>query len=188
MNSHFSIKNLLFIASISVVLFSCQTQQINEPHDNKLNSETITKAICVLYPTKGNHVNGIVQFTKTDTGIIVEAHMKGLSPGDHGFHIHEFGDCSAPDGISTGGHFNPHDMKHGAQTGEIRHVGDFGNITALDDSSANLKFVDTVISFTGENSIIGRGIIVHAKADDLESQPTGNAGSRVACGVIGIAK
>ena len=148
----------------------------------------LTKAICVIHPTEGNNVKGTITFTKMGNGIHVTANLTGLTEGKHGFHIHEYGDCSAPDGTSTGGHFNPDGKKHGAPTDLERHVGDLGNITADADGNAHLELMDTVISFQGTHSIIGRGIIVHAGEDDLKTQPTGNAGARVGCGVIGIAK
>ncbi len=146
------------------------------------------KAVCVLHPTEGNAVKGVVTFTKTASGVNVVADLEGLTPGSHGFHIHEFGDCSAPDGTSAGGHYNPAGMDHGGPADMDRHVGDLGNIVAEEDGTAHLELNDTMIKLNGEHSIIGRGIIVHAGEDDLTSQPTGAAGARVAAGVIGIAK
>lgn len=150
--------------------------------------ERITRAVAVLRPTKGNSVRGIVTFTKDKGGIRVVADLEGLTPGNHGFHIHEYGDCSAPDGTSAGGHFNPEGKPHGAPTSKNRHVGDLGNITANAEGKAHYDWTDPVISFAGTRSVVGRAIIVHAGEDDLKSQPTGNAGPRIACGVIGIAK
>jgi Cu-Zn family superoxide dismutase len=150
--------------------------------------ERITRAVAVLHPTKGNSVRGIVTFTKEKGGIMVVADIEGLTPGKHGFHIHEYGDCSAPDGTSAGGHFNPEGKPHGAPTSQNRHVGDLGNIPANAEGKAHYEWTDPVMTFTGTRSIIGRAIIVHADEDDLKSQPTGNAGPRIACGVIGIAK
>ncbi len=149
--------------------------------------QQVVKAVAVLHPTAGNKVIGIVTFTKVRTGIEVVADLEGLTPGLHGFHIHQYGDCSAPNGDSAGGHFNPEGMPHGAPTSKERHVGDFGNVTADKDGKAHLDWTDPLISFEGRDSIIGRGVIVHAMADDLVSQPAGNAGPRVACGVVGIA-
>ena len=146
------------------------------------------KAICVLYGTAGNEVSGIITFTKKPSGILVEADVRHLSPGKHGFHIHEFGDCSAADGTSAGGHFNPEHMQHGAPHDAKRHSGDMGNLEADETGRARLSYLDPAISLTGPQSIIGYSVIVHAQEDDLVSQPTGNAGARVACGVIGIAK
>lgn len=148
----------------------------------------VAKAVAVLQPTKGNNVSGMVTFTKTDAGIHVVADVDGLTPGVHAFHIHEFGDCSAPDGGSAGGHFNPAGMPHAGPDAEKRHTGDLGNVTADEKGHAHYDRTDSHISFEGPHSILGRGVIVHEKADDLMTQPTGAAGARVACGVIGAAK
>jgi superoxide dismutase, Cu-Zn family len=149
---------------------------------------TIQKAICVLQPTKGNNVTGTVTFTKTDNGIKVVADLQGLGKGKHGFHIHEYGDCSSADASSAGGHFNPANKAHGGPTDIYRHAGDMGNITADDSGKAHLEYTDPQLTFEGEYSIIGRAVVIHKNEDDLKSQPAGNAGARVACGVIGIAK
>jgi Cu-Zn family superoxide dismutase len=146
------------------------------------------KAVCTLYPTEGNNVTGTVTFTKSGEVVKIVADLEGLTPGKHGFHIHENGDCSSPDGTSAGGHFNPTSMKHGAPEDSERHAGDFGNIEADENGKAHLEMTDSQISFTGENSIIGKGIIVHAGEDDFTTQPTGDAGARVACGVIELDK
>ncbi|MFQ5865015.1 MAG: superoxide dismutase family protein [bacterium] len=149
---------------------------------------SVTKAVAVLHPTAGSEAHGMVAFTKEEGGIRVVAQVEGLTPGKHGFHIHVFGDCSAADGTSAAGHYNPTNMPHAGPTDAERHVGDLGNITADETGTANLDWLDSQLALEGPNSIIGRGVIVHAQQDDLTSQPTGNAGARVACGVIGIAK
>ena len=141
-----------------------------------------------LSPASGSAVKGTVTFTKVEGGVKVVADLEGLTPGDHGFHIHQFGDCSAPDATSAGGHFNPHGAPHAGPTAEIRHAGDLGNITAEASGKAHYERLDPSLKLDGAESIIGRGVIVHANADDLKTQPTGNAGGRVACGVIGVAK
>ena len=152
-------------------------------HDSSIE---ISKAVCVLTPTEGNNVKGKVTFTQTDAGILIVADVEGLSEGKHGFHIHEFGDISKSDGTSAGGHFNPDHKDHAGPEDEVRHAGDFGNIVADANGNAHYERVDSLISFEGVNNIIGRAIIVHADEDDLVSQPTGDAGGRVAQGVIGI--
>ena len=151
-------------------------------------ADSVTKAVATLSPTQGNNVSGVVTFTKVDGGVKIVADVSGLTPGRHGFHIHEFGDCSAPDAASAGGHFNPTHRQHGGPDSEMRHAGDFGNLDADASGKAHYERVDKVISLDGPESIIGHAVIVHAKADDLKSQPSGNAGARVACGVIGVAK
>ncbi|MDQ7039468.1 MAG: superoxide dismutase family protein [Rhodothermus sp.] len=147
----------------------------------------VSRAVAVLYPTDGHQVTGVVHFTQTAEGIQIEATVSGLTPGLHGFHIHEWGDCSAPDATSAGGHFNPTNQPHGAPDSATRHVGDLGNLEADEDGMARYSRVDTVVALSGPRSIIGRAVVVHAAEDDLTSQPTGNAGGRLACGVIGIA-
>lgn len=164
-------------------LIGCQA-----PATDHQMAAPITKAIAVLHPTQGNDAFGTVTFTQVDGGVRVEAMIEGLTPGDHGFHVHEWGDCSAPDATSAGGHFNPEDKPHAGPADSPRHIGDLGNITADENGVATLDWVDPKLTFSGPNSIIGRGLIVHADPDDLTSQPTGAAGGRVACGVIGVAK
>ncbi len=139
-----------------------------------------------LNPASGSNVRGTVHFYEAAKGVRVVARVTGLTPGKHGFHIHESGDCSAPDASSAKGHFNPTGMKHGGPNDAERHAGDFGNIEADASGNAKAEFTATSISFDGPNSIIGKGVIVHANEDDLKSQtPTpGNAGKRVACGNI----
>ncbi len=147
-----------------------------------------SKAVAVLHPTKGSSVEGVVTFTKSGDEVKVVADLTGLTPGKHGFHIHEYGDCSSPDGKSAGGHFNPTNDPHASHDADKRHEGDLGNIEADSSGKAHLELTDKMMTMSGEKSIIGRGLIVHEKADDLKTQPTGDAGGRVACGVIGIAK
>lgn len=151
-------------------------------------AQEVKKAIAVLHPASGSQVMGTVTFTKTDGGVQVVADVTGLPPGKHGFHIHEFGDCSAPDATSAGGHFNPTNDPHAGHDAAKRHEGDLGNIEADSSGKAHLELTDKMMTMSGDKSIIGRGLIVHEKADDLTTQPTGNAGGRVACGVIGVAK
>jgi Cu-Zn family superoxide dismutase len=151
------------------------------------NAQDIVKVIAVLNPTQNNKVTGIVTFSKVELGVKVVADIKGLTPGAHGFHIHQFGDCSAPNADSAGGHYNPAGKPHGAPESGERHAGDLGNLVADGSGKAYLERTDSIISLSGLTSIIGRGIIIHEASDDMTTQPTGNAGARVACGVIGIA-
>lgn len=185
-------KNSIIIMMTAVFLLSLGSMHCQR--DERLKEivplepeSTITEAVAVLHPIGDNNVQGIVTFTKMEDGIKMVADVEGLSPGKHGFHIHEYGDCSAPDATSAGGHFNPEDMPHGAPTDIKRHVGDLGNLEADAEGKAHYERVDDLISFSGSHSIIGLAVIVHAGEDDFVTQPTGNAGPRVACGVIGIA-
>ena len=142
-----------------------------------------TKAVCVLIPTQGNKTGGTLTLTAKEGEVHVSGKITGLTPGLHGFHIHEFGDLSSADGAAAGGHFNPTNEKHGGPGDQHRHAGDFGNVKAGDDGVA---MVDIKAKGLQLHFIIGRSIVVHADADDLKSQPSGNAGARVAVGVIGI--
>jgi Cu-Zn family superoxide dismutase len=139
-----------------------------------------------LRPTEGNDVRGLVTFADAEDGVLVVAEVSGLAEGMHGFHIHETGDCSAPDATSAGGHYNPTGAPHGAPDApsDERHVGDLGNLEAGADGRARYERIDSVLPLSGPNSIIGKAVIVHAGQDDYTSQPTGDAGSRLACGVI----
>jgi Cu-Zn family superoxide dismutase len=147
-----------------------------------------TKAIAVLHPTKDSKVGGKVIFTQENGVIVITGEITGLAPGEHAFHVHEFGDCSSDDGMSAGGHFNPDKRPHGGPHDMERHVGDLGNIKANEDGKAELNIKDEMIKLSGPHSIVGRAVVVHAGVDDLKSQPAGNAGARVACGVVGVAK
>lgn len=141
-------------------------------------------AIAQLKPTQGNSVTGTVRFLQQGGGVQVTATVSGLTPGQHGFHVHEKGDCSDPEGKSAGGHFNPAGQAHGAPGSAAHHAGDLGNLEADENGNATLEQHVHGLQLTGEQGLIGRGMIVHADADDLSTQPTGNAGARVACGVI----
>jgi len=145
-------------------------------------------AVAILVPTAGNTIAGSVIFAKSGQAMRIIAEVANLSPGAHGFHIHEFGDCRASDGSSAGGHFNPDNSSHGAPNAEPRHVGDLGNIVADESGVGKLDILVAGPDLEGPNGIIGRSIIVHAEPDDLKTQPTGGAGARLACGVIGLAR
>jgi superoxide dismutase, Cu-Zn family len=160
----------------------------NNSYAQSSPAQKIEKAVCMLYATQGNTASGVVVFTQTVSGIKVVADIQGLPAGKHGFHIHECGDCSSIDGTSAGGHFNPEGKTHGSPMDMMRHEGDLGNIEADATGKAHLEYVDPMLSFEGNHSIIGRSIIIHKNEDDMKTQPTGNAGARVACGVIGIGK
>lgn len=110
--------------------------------------------------------------------------LRGLEPGLHGFHIHETGDCSADDASSAGGHFNPQDAPHGSRDGAERHAGDMGNIEADNDGRVDTELTLPGITFAGPTSILQRAVVIHGQEDDLESQPAGDSGDRVGCGVI----
>ena len=163
-------------------------QQHDAHADHAAAAPAMTKAVCVLTPTKGSTASGKVTFTQQADGVLVEATVSGLAPDSkHGFHIHEFGDISSEDGSSLGGHFNPGGKPHGAPDAAERHAGDLGNIQADANGTATVKAVFKGLEIHGKDSILSRGVVVHEKPDDF-GQPTGNAGGRIAVGAIGLAK
>jgi len=139
-----------------------------------------------LAPTKGSMTSGLVTFTQTGSKVLVNADIRGLKPNaEHGFHIHDKGDCSSGDGMSTGGHFNPTTEPHGAHGTGNHHSGDLPSLVADANGVAKLRFESSTITInSGVTNIIGRGLIVHRDPDDYKTQPTGNAGPRLACAVI----
>ncbi|MGE5738882.1 MAG: superoxide dismutase family protein [Betaproteobacteria bacterium] len=146
------------------------------------------KAAAQLAPTAGNRTAGSVTFTATGDRVRVLAKVTGLTPGAHGFHIHEKGDCSAPDATSAGGHFNPTNRPHGNPAAGEHHGGDMPMLDADAAGNATLDVtIDTVTLASGANGIVGRAVVVHKDPDDFKTQPTGNSGARVACGVIAAA-
>ncbi|HTQ78843.1 MAG TPA: superoxide dismutase family protein [Thermoanaerobaculia bacterium] len=130
------------------------------------------------------NLSGTVHFTQEAGGVHVVADVKGVKPGQHGFHLHEKGDCSTPDYKSAGGHFNPANSPHACDPTNPRHAGDFGNITVGADGTGHLDITTTGLSFDGPNSLIGKAVILHSGVDDCKTQPTGNSGDRLACGVV----
>jgi superoxide dismutase, Cu-Zn family len=171
--------------AVSLILVSAASAQMD--HDTKVMPEA-TKAIAVIMPTKGNSIHGTVSFETTAEGVHIIVDVEGLTPGKHGFHVHQYGDVSAADGMSAGGHFNPSSMPHSGPMNGMRHAGDLGNLEAGEDGHAHLDRVDMVLKLDGPASVIGRSVVVHEKEDDLKTQPAGAAGARIGFGVIGIAK
>jgi superoxide dismutase, Cu-Zn family len=143
------------------------------------------KAAATLAPTAGNRTAGTVAFTPNGDRVRVLAKISGLTPGSHGFHIHEKGDCSAADASSAGGHFNPMDRAHGNPAMGEHHGGDMPMLLADASGDATLDVtLDTATLGSGPNGIVGRSVVVHKDPDDFKTQPAGNSGARVACGVI----
>jgi len=142
-------------------------------------------AVATLSPTAGNTAAGTVTFTQKGDKVTVVAEVSGLSPGAHGFHVHEKGDCSSGDGMSAGGHFNPTGKAHGDPNAPDHHAGDMPMLVA--DASGNASLTAELSPMTvgaGTTDIIGKAVIVHKDPDDYKTQPTGNSGARVACGII----
>jgi len=154
------------------------------------SADMATEAVARVYPTDGNHAAGVVRFTAIPGGLHIVAELTGLTPnGMHAFHVHQFGDATSADGTSAGGHYNPANHPHGAPDPSMHHAGDLGNVQA--DANGNAHHVMDVmgLSISGPmNAVVGRSVILHAGHDDFTTQPTGNAGGRIGCGVIGIAK
>jgi Cu-Zn family superoxide dismutase len=147
------------------------------------------QAIAVIHGTTNTTCHGVVHFTQEgEDSVKVVADLEGLNPGQkHAFHIHQFGDCSVADATSAGSHYNPEGHQHGLPDHGQRHAGDLGNVQADSNGKAHYEITVSDITIAGaKNPIVGRGVIVHAKADD-GSQPVGNAGGRIGCGVIGLA-
>lgn len=159
-----------------------------EPAPEEKAADTEIKASAEMAPKSDSKVAGTVTFKMHGDKVWVEAKLSGLTPGEHGFHVHEKGDCSSADGKSAGGHFNPGSTDHGGPDAEMHHAGDLGNIVANAEGVAELK-VELPTSFLSldpkaDNNIVGRAVIVHGGTDDLKSQPSGAAGPRLGCGVI----
>lgn len=139
-----------------------------------------------LIATKGNTVSGEVRFIQKGDKVLVTGEVRGLKPnGEHGFHVHEKGDCTSGDGMGTGGHFNPDGKAHGAHGHSMHHVGDLPSLKADASGTARFSFESSTLALgSGTANILGRGLIVHRDADDYQTQPTGNSGPRIACAVI----
>jgi Cu-Zn family superoxide dismutase len=146
----------------------------------------VDKAVARIEPLGGSKVVGTARFEQTAEGVRVVVDIRGLEPnGKHGFHVHEFGDCTAADGESAGGHYSPDGHAHGLPTVATRHAGDMGNVVADADGKVHFEATFDVMSLAGDDPIVGRGLIVHA-AEDKGTQPSGGAGARIGCGVIGV--
>ena len=141
------------------------------------------QATAEIRSTTGNTAAGTVTFTQVDGGVRVVADLRGLSAGRHGWHVHE-GNCDAPDATSALGHYNPTGAPHAGPDDAAHHVGDLGNIEADAQGLAHLDRVYAGLSLDGPNKIVGHAVILHAGTDDLSSQPAGNSGARVGCGMI----
>jgi superoxide dismutase, Cu-Zn family len=149
-------------------------------------AQEATKAAAQLEPKSGSKVTGTVTFTRVGDEVQVVADIQNLTPGKHGFHIHEKGDCSAPDAASAGAHFNPTMKHHGGPMSLDHHEGDLGNIEADASGKAHFDWKGK-LSLSGKDSIVGRSIVVHEKEDDLKTDPSGNSGARIGCGTINAA-
>jgi Cu-Zn family superoxide dismutase len=167
-------KQALGLLALGVLVAGCASMTPSGP-----------AAVAVLEPTKGSTAGGTVNFIQKGDKVVVTARVSGLAPGAHGFHIHEKGDCSSGDGMSAGGHFNPYGKPHASPSTADRHAGDMPMLQADGYGEATLTLeLDVITIGGGVADIVGKGVIVHKDPDDFKTQPTGNSGARVACGVI----
>lgn len=173
-------KHTAIFGALFLLIISCTS---NEKSHDEGDASSFIKAVAVIHPINDSEVSGVAYFEQTENGVHVRAEVNGLTGEKHGFHIHTFGDCTAIDGTSTGGHFNPYGFEHGAPDSLDRHMGAMGNLEVNEDGVGIRDYTDHVIVM---EEIIGRGIIIHGGEDDLQSQPSGASGPRVGCGVIGI--
>ena len=145
------------------------------------------RASAALKPTAGNAASGSVNFAQSGSKVVVSGEIRGLKPNaQHGFHVHDKGDCSGPDGMTTGGHFNPDGRPHGEHGHAPHHAGDLQSLRSDAQGVASFRYESESISVGSGagNDVVGRGLIVHRDADDYKTQPTGNSGARIACAVI----
>lgn len=200
-NRYKSILACYFAAGLLLIsLGGCRCNDIPEPEAKNKNKNEVAdagviqspeqavtrEAVAQIQSLQDSNVKGKVVFTQVPDGIKIVADIDGLTPGEHGFHVHECGICEG-DGTSACAHFNPTNSKHGGPDSVERHVGDLGNIVADESGHGHYERVDKLIALHGDHSIVGRSVIVHADPDDFTSQPAGNAGKRIACGVIEVA-
>jgi len=167
-------KNAVALAASAVLATGCSSMPGAGP-----------SATAELSPTQGNTARGSVTFTQSGDRVKIVASLSGLPAGAHGFHVHEKGDCSAADAMSAGGHFNPSGKPHGHYESGERHAGDMPSIVADASGNATLTVtLDAMAVGAGAADIVGKSVIVHKDPDDYKTQPTGNSGARLACGVI----
>ena len=167
-------KNHLILIAIATLLSACAS------------APSGPRAGAQLQATTGNSSSGNASFVQAGGKVLVSGEVRGLKPNaEHGFHVHEKGDCSSGDGMSTGGHFNPAGAPHGNHDTGIHHAGDLPSLKADASGVARFSFESSTIAVgSGANDIVGKGLIVHRDPDDYKTQPTGNAGPRLACAVI----
>jgi Cu-Zn family superoxide dismutase len=183
---------------VALVLAACSREQPEgaprepepttaAPAEKATPAEPAQEAVAQVAPTQGNTVTGSLALSSSPQGVHITGAIQGLKPNaEFGFHVHEKGDCSAPDGSSAGGHFNPTQAQHGNPTGAAHHAGDMVNIRSNGEGVAQVDTTAAGTTLHGDptTDVIGKAIVVHEGPDDYATQPSGNSGKRVACGVI----
>jgi superoxide dismutase, Cu-Zn family len=172
-----SVRKVELVTTLAaIVLAACASTSLQDD----------SRAAAKVEPTQGNAARGMVTFAQRADRVVITANITGLPPNsEHGFHVHERGDCSAPDASSAGDHFNPFRMPHGSHMATERHVGDMPNLSA--DAKGNARYraeLSTMNVASGSGAIVDKSVVIHRDPDDYQSQPSGNAGARIACGVI----
>lgn len=190
-----SLASSVILAASAMMFLGCEpNRDLMDTNVAPTNTDTIVNqsvndaatlvGVCNLEPIGGSGVTGTIRFTQRGDSVQIEGKVAGLTPGKHGFHVHAKGDLSDKEkGKSAGDHFNPDNKDHGRPSDGERHVGDLGNIEAGEDGLANFTISDKVIKFSGPNSIVGKALVIHSGADQF-TQPAGDAGDRVAFGLI----
>ena len=175
------VRTVLALAPVAL-LFGCSSAA---PSPRAAAPPAGPTASAAIEARSGSTLAGTATFTQHDNVVHVVVEVSNAPQGVHAVHLHEKGDCSAPDAASAGGHFNPTGMAHGSPDAPAHHAGDFGNMTVGEDGHGKLELDSTMLTVTpGDKSVVGRAIVVHAKADDMTTQPSGNAGGRIGCGVV----
>jgi Cu-Zn family superoxide dismutase len=186
-------RDVVWCAGLSVVLALAGCRKAEETGVDEHGAEaTPTPEVAMEEPqivaaqlSGPGGVSGVVTFTEqAGGGIQVVTRVEGASPGQHGLHLHQGGSCDGPDFQSAGDHFNPTNAPHGGPDSAQHHAGDFGNIEIAADGTGTSDVTSAMLAVEGANGVLGHAVILHQEEDDLTSQPSGNAGARVACGVV----
>lgn len=195
---------VFLIPGIALVLLGCGRSEnaadVPQPSSRQADSGDVVtdarppgqlphSASAKMAPTQGHTATGALAVSADPEGVRITGAIQGLPPdGEFGFHIHERGDCSAPDASSAGEHFNPTSQQHGHPDGQSRHAGDMHNLKSNAEGIAQVELVVKGVSLHDGNptDVLGKALVVHAQPDDYESQPSGNSGERIACGVITV--
>jgi len=177
-------RTVVLIALLALGGLSCGSSGA-KPEEPKTGNGEAKKATATVMGPDGSAIEGIVTFVQEGDEVRVIAGLKGAPPGTHGIHLHENGDCGGEGFANAGSHFNPDDAPHACPPTEPRHAGDFGNIEIKEDGTGQIEVKTRALTIdAGPNTVVGKAVILHSQADDCASQPTGDAGGRLACGVV----